>query len=148
MSTAIEAPLRLGNVLIEKGYLSLEQLDDALANQQTDGQGKLLFMWGEEGSELGQLYYPYDLALDGKGHLYICEYGNHRVQKFTKDGKFISAFGVQGSGDGQFNLPWGIDVDAGDNIYVADASVIPTIPRANTNLPTLVIAERIVECLR
>ena len=35
-----------------------------------------------------------------------------------------------------------------DNIYVADASVIPTIPRANTNLPTLVIAERIVECLR
>ena len=42
MSTLIEAPLRLGNVLIERGYLSLEQLDDALASQQTDGQGKLL----------------------------------------------------------------------------------------------------------
>ena len=35
-----------------------------------------------------------------------------------------------------------------DNVYVANASVIPTIPRANTNLPTLVVAERIVECLK
>ena len=34
-----------------------------------------------------------------------------------------------------------------DNVYVADASIIPTIPRANTNLPALVIAERIVEGL-
>lgn len=34
-----------------------------------------------------------------------------------------------------------------DNVYVADASVIPTIPRANTNLPTLVVAERLVEGL-
>ena len=34
-----------------------------------------------------------------------------------------------------------------DNVYVADASIIPTIPRANTNLPALVVAERIVEGL-
>lgn len=30
-----------------------------------------------------------------------------------------------------------------DNVYVADASVIPEIPRANTNLPSLVVGERI-----
>ena len=35
-----------------------------------------------------------------------------------------------------------------DNIYVADAAIIPTIPRANTNLPALVVAERVVEWLR
>ena len=33
------------------------------------------------------------------------------------------------------------------NIFVADASIIPTIPRANTNLPALVVAERIVDGL-
>jgi choline dehydrogenase len=30
-----------------------------------------------------------------------------------------------------------------DNAYVADASIMPVIPRANTNLPALVIGERI-----
>ena len=32
-----------------------------------------------------------------------------------------------------------------DGLVVADASVMPTIPRANTNLPTLAVAERIAE---
>ena len=34
-----------------------------------------------------------------------------------------------------------------DNAYVADASVMPVIPRANTNVPTLVIGERIARWL-
>lgn len=34
-----------------------------------------------------------------------------------------------------------------DNLHVVDASIMPTIPRANTNLPTLMLAERIVAAL-
>jgi choline dehydrogenase len=34
-----------------------------------------------------------------------------------------------------------------DNLYVADASIIPVVPRANTNLPTLMLAEKIVASL-
>ena len=34
-----------------------------------------------------------------------------------------------------------------DGLYVADASVMPTIPAANTNLPTIVVAERIAAWL-
>jgi choline dehydrogenase len=34
------------------------------------------------------------------------------------------------------------------NLYVADASIMPVIPRANTNLPTAVVAERIAGWLR
>jgi choline dehydrogenase len=34
-----------------------------------------------------------------------------------------------------------------DNVYVADASIIPTIPRANTNLSVLAVAERVAELL-
>ena len=34
------------------------------------------------------------------------------------------------------------------NLFVADASVMPTIPRANTHLPVLAVAERIAEALR
>ena len=35
-----------------------------------------------------------------------------------------------------------------DGLYVADASIMPTIPSANTNLPTIMVAERIAEWLR
>ncbi len=34
-----------------------------------------------------------------------------------------------------------------DNLYVADASIMPVVPRANTNLPTLMLAERIAASL-
>jgi choline dehydrogenase len=34
-----------------------------------------------------------------------------------------------------------------EGLYVADASVMPTIPAANTNLPTIVVAERMVSWL-
>ena len=34
-----------------------------------------------------------------------------------------------------------------DNLYVADASIMPAVPRANTSLPTLMLAERIVASL-
>ena len=32
-----------------------------------------------------------------------------------------------------------------DNVFVADASIMPTIPRANTNLSTVALAERLAE---
>jgi choline dehydrogenase len=34
-----------------------------------------------------------------------------------------------------------------DNLYVADAAIMPVIPRANTYIPTLVVAERIAQGL-
>jgi choline dehydrogenase-like flavoprotein len=33
------------------------------------------------------------------------------------------------------------------NVVVADASIMPTIPRANANLTVAAIAERIAECV-
>jgi choline dehydrogenase-like flavoprotein len=35
-----------------------------------------------------------------------------------------------------------------DSLYVADASVMPTIPRANINLPTMMIGERVADFVR
>jgi choline dehydrogenase-like flavoprotein len=34
-----------------------------------------------------------------------------------------------------------------DNLYVADASIIPTIPRANPNLTVAAVAERLSSLL-
>jgi choline dehydrogenase len=35
-----------------------------------------------------------------------------------------------------------------EGLYVADASIMPSVPRANTNLPTIMIGERFGEWLR
>ena len=34
-----------------------------------------------------------------------------------------------------------------ENLYVGDASIMPTIPRVNTNLSTAAVAERVAELL-
>ena len=39
-------------------------------------------------------------------------------------------------------------VRAFENLYVADASIMPTVPRANTHLTVLAIAEKVAEALR
>ncbi len=33
------------------------------------------------------------------------------------------------------------------NLYVADASIMPVVPRANTNIPAAVVGERIAAAL-
>jgi choline dehydrogenase len=35
-----------------------------------------------------------------------------------------------------------------DKLYVADASVMPTVPRANINLPTMMVGERVADFIR
>ena len=40
--------------------------------------------------------YPYDLAFDKAGDLYVVEFGNDRVQKFTAKGEPLGMLGRAG----------------------------------------------------
>ena len=77
--------------------------------------------WGTEGPDPGQLRYPYDILLDGQGHVYLCEFGNHRVQKFTLEGDLIGWWGKNGHRDGELDQPWGITRDSQGRMYVLDS---------------------------
>ena len=52
--------------------------------------------------------YPYDLTIGPDHCLYVCEYGNHRVQKFSLDGKPLAVWGSAGRGAGQLYNPYRI----------------------------------------
>ena len=91
-------------------------------------EAKLVKSWGAAGSEPGQLLYPYDILLDeaglagqADGHVYLCEFGNHRVQKFTLDGQFVGQWGKNGRREGELDQPWGITRDSRGRMFVLDS---------------------------
>jgi hypothetical protein len=63
---------------------------------------------------------PWGIAVDDQGEVYVADWRNDRIQKFSADGTFQCMFGTSGSADGQFNRPTGVAVDSHGDIYVAD----------------------------
>ncbi len=77
-------------------------------------------IFGEFGSDPGQLIQPRGVAVDPQGNIIVSDSANHRLIVFDPSGTPIRTIGSFGNGDGQFYEPRGVAVDAAGNIYVAD----------------------------
>ena len=60
------------------------------------------------------------LAVDGKGTVFVADFYNHRIQRFTSDGAFLSAFGEKGTGPGQFSYVTAVAVAGDGTVFAAD----------------------------
>ena len=76
-----------------------------------------------------QFAYPYGIAVDDAGVLYVADTNNHRIRKVTQAGVVttMAGSGTAGDADGngasaQFNAPYGIAVDDSGSVYVADTN--------------------------
>ena len=61
--------------------------------------------WGTEGTGDREFDFPIGVAVASDGSVYVSDYRNHRIQKFTSEGVFVSKWGTEGTGDGQFIQP-------------------------------------------
>jgi DNA-binding beta-propeller fold protein YncE len=77
-------------------------------------------MWGTQGRNDGQFYYPQSLAFAPNGNVYVADTDNHRVQYFTATGGYRGKWGSNGTGNGEFRSPTGIAVTGDGTVYVAD----------------------------
>ncbi len=75
-----------------------------------------------------KFFYPYGVAVDTSGTVYVAEYGNHLIRQISPSGVVTNLAGVGGTGGAvngtggtaRFNNPSGIALDTSGNVYVAD----------------------------
>ncbi|MGB9878642.1 MAG: 6-bladed beta-propeller, partial [Candidatus Pelagibacter ubique] len=75
---------------------------------------------GEMGYGEGRLQYPVDIDVDDNGNIYVADFFNNYVVKFSNAGDVLLQIGEEGTEDGKFNGPSGIAVSKEGNIYVSD----------------------------
>jgi sugar lactone lactonase YvrE len=116
-----------GNLYVAD-YTSVRKIDPSGTITTVAGTGQLGFS-GDGGPATEAKLTAYDLALDHKGNIYICDLENQRIRKVDRDGIIhtVAGSGKKGySGDGgpatkaALKDPWGIAVDREGNVYIAD----------------------------
>ena len=58
--------------------------------------------------------------MDAAGDVYVADWGNHRVQKFSADGRYLMSYGGADRGAGSLDHPAGVAVDSDGDVYVTD----------------------------
>ncbi len=98
--------------------------------EPTENRNDPSYNGDERAATEAKLSYPYGLALDREGNLYIADMSNHRIRMVDTNGIIhtVAGTGEPGyNGDGilaieaQLNRPGGIAVDSQGNLYIADA---------------------------
>jgi len=75
-----------------------------------------------------RFYYPYGVASDSSGNLFVADKNNHTIRKITTGGAVSTMAGLAGttgSADGigsaaRFNSPCGLALDSAGHVYIAD----------------------------
>ena len=80
----------------------------------------LLHQWGKYGAtEPGKFTHPQSIAVGEDGSIYVSDFGNKRIQKFSSSGQYLTHWGEGGKDFGSFYNPSGIAVNA-DSVFVSD----------------------------
>ena len=99
-------------ILNEKVFVSVTQYNCVHAYSAS---GQFVDRMGERGEGEGNFMFPTGMSTDGTNRVYVCDYGNNRVQAFSKELQFKQVIGV-----GHLTNPTDIAVDQHLDLYVLD----------------------------
>ena len=66
----------------------------------------------------GYFKFPWDVAFDSIGNIYIADSWNNCIQVFTPEGIFLRRFGNRFSDGGEVDFPSSVSIDSNDLVYV------------------------------
>jgi len=136
-----------GNIYIaDYGYSRIRKVNTSGVITTLAGNGTAAYSGDGGAATAAELAYPYGVAVDESGNIYIADYGNCRIRKVNSSGVIttLAGNGTPGyTGDGgaataaELNAPMGVAVDGSGNIlYIADCS--NNRLRRVTNVPTII----------
>ena len=109
-------------VAVDEKFLYVTNRREArveVLNRRTKKQVRTI---GRFGKEEGEFNAPTSLTLDARGHLFVTDGANFRIQEFGPDGKYVKSFGLLGDGPGTFARPKGTAIDGDGHLYTVDAA--------------------------
>ena len=78
-----------------------------------------ILTFGEYGNREGEFDYPVGITMDKNSNLYITDWENDRIQKFTSEGRLLKVIPVKDS-ELKIDGPAGIVLDQNENIIVVE----------------------------
>ncbi|WZO98813.1 NHL repeat-containing protein [Isosphaeraceae bacterium EP7] len=73
---------------------------------------RFLGEWGEEGSEPGEFHFPIGIAINAADEVFVADFYNDRIQKFSVDGKLLAVLPVLPN-------PGGIAISRSGDLYLS-----------------------------
>ncbi len=106
--THIAISPRTGDLYISDGYGNARV-------HKYDPSGRLLFSWGESGTDPGQFFLPHNLVTDADDRVYVADREVHRIQIFDAKGKLLGVWN-------NFHRPCGLFLGRGPDpvMYVGE----------------------------
>ena len=128
-----ESPVGDGNIKIEakekepgKGITEYLLIDSKAGStttfKQPSGTELTVPLYSNQfGGEGAQLNSPGLAATDSSGDVWVADWGNDRILKYSPAGVLLAAYGGEGAAEGQLQGPFGIAINqSSGNVYVAD----------------------------
>lgn len=123
-----------GQIIIGDGYNDRIQL--------LDSSGTFVRKWG--GPLAMNIFGPFagwfatvtSVAVGPEGNVFVADFYNNRVQKFSAQGQFLTSFGSSGSGPGQFSYIMAVAVAPDGTVFATDLGnnrVLSFKPAAENN---------------
>ncbi len=87
--------------------------------QVLDREGNGLKTFGAWGNKPGEFQFPYGIAADSKGRIFVSDLYIGAVSIFDKDGKFLGYFAEKTPAEKLFLMPAGVHI-VDDTVYISD----------------------------